>query len=72
MAKKVTVELPDETYEGLLRIAKSREALVREIVAAIEAWLTERKKSEARSILSIVGLAEGDADLSTSVDGPKA
>jgi len=68
MAKEIQLNLPEHTYDRLLRLAKRPEGVASEIIAAIEARLAEANSSSDDSILSIVGIGDGEPGLSESVD----
>ncbi len=68
MAKEIQLNLPDPTYDRLLRVAKGPEGMAREIIAAIETRLAEGNSAGNESILSIVGIGDGEPGLSESVD----
>jgi len=68
MAKRVQVELPDRVYEELARVAGSRQAMNREVVAAIKSRLAVQRRRNGVSILSIIGIGEGDPKVSQQVD----
>ena len=68
MAKRVPVELPDSVYEELARVAGGRQAVKREVVAAIKSRLAAQRRRRGVSILSIISIGEGDPKVSQQVD----
>ena len=68
MAKRLEVELPDRVYDELTRVGGDSRGIRREVVAAVRARLSERRRRRRHSILSLIGIGEGDPKVSQQVD----
>jgi len=66
--KEIRLEVPEATFDQLARIANDRQTVADVILVAIEARLAQQGPSGSHSILDIVGIAEGERDLSQDID----
>ena len=68
MAKQLKVEVPERVYRELSRVGGNSQGIKREILAAIRSRLAERKRRNGISILSLIGIGEGDPNVSQEID----